>query len=196
MAFLLLQFLPILVFIVVDTIIENTVISIISAVVCTVIQAGITFFMTGEFDYFMLADVALIAVMGGVSLITKDERFFKVKPAVIEGLCVPFILYFMFAPARFIMSYFGRYMPPGRALVPEAIPLLKTTLLITAAYMALHILAILYTAFYSDKKTWAFVSGPGFYFLFIPIMAWVLFKRIRAGRRPKSGAPPGIDTMS
>jgi len=182
MAFLLLQFLPILVFIVVDAIIENTVISIISAVVCTVIQTGITFFMTGKFDYFMLVDVVLIAVMGGVSLVTREDRFFKVKPAVIEGLCVPFILFFVLAPGRFITSYFGRYMPPGRALVPEAIPLLKTMLLIAAAYMALHILAILYTAFYADKKTWAFVSGPGFYFLFIPVMAWILVKRRRAAR--------------
>ncbi len=182
MAFLLLQFLPILVFIIVDTVIENTVISIVSAVACTVIQAGITFFVTGEFDYFMAVDLALIAVMGGVSLFTRDDRFFKVKPALIEGLCIPFVLFFVFAPARFITSYFGRYMPPGRALVPGAIPMLKTMLLITAVYMSLHILAVLYTAFYSDKKTWALVSGPGFYFLFIPIMAWILLRRRRAVR--------------
>lgn len=182
MMFLLLQFLPILVFIVVDAVIENTVISIISAVAFTALQTGITFFMTGEFDYFMLVDVALIAVMGGISLVTNDDRFFKVKPAIIEGLCVPFILFFVFAPDRFIMNYFGRYMPPGRALVPAAIPVMKTALLIMAVYMALHVLAILYTAFYCGKKTWAFVSGPGFYFVFMPMMIWIIIKRWKAAR--------------
>lgn len=182
MIFLFLQFLPILVFVVVDSIIENSVISIISAVLFTAIQAGLTWYVSGKFDYFLLADFALIAIMGGISIATNDDKFFLVKPAIIEALCIPFLLFFVFAPDGFIVKYFGRYMPAGRALTAAAIPLLKRMLFIMSGYIVLHILAILYTAQHTSRKMWAFVSGPGLYFVFIPVMAYVLIKRYRQSR--------------
>jgi intracellular septation protein A len=182
MTFLFLQFLPILVFVVVDSLIENTVVSIFSAVGFTAVQAGVTWYLSGKFDYFLLIDLGLIAVMGGISIATNDDRYFLVKPAVIEGLCIPFLLFFVFAPDRYIMQYFGRYMPTGKVLNPVALPLLKRMLAIMSGYIALHVLAILYTARHSTRKIWAMVSGPGFYFIFIPVMVFVLAKRYRQRR--------------
>ncbi|HPV43485.1 MAG TPA: septation protein IspZ [Spirochaetota bacterium] len=185
MTFLFLQFLPIVVFVVVDSVIDNTVISIISAVLFTAVQAVITWHASGRFDYFLLADLAIIAVMGGVSIATNDDRFFKVKPAIIEALCVPFLLFFVFASDRFIINYFGRYMPPGRKLADAALPLLKRMLLIMTVYIAFHVMAIIYTAEHSSRTMWAFVSGPGFYFVLIPIMAYMAMERYRRSRAVK-----------
>ncbi len=193
MALLFLQFLPILIFVVVDSVIENTVISIVSAVACTAVQAGITLYVTGEFDYFLLGDLALIAVMGGVSIAAGDARFFLLKPAIIEALCIPFLLFFVFAPDAFIVKYFGRYMPTGRTLTGAAIPALKLSLAVMSVYVALHALAVVYASRNASRKMWAFISGPGFYFVFIPVMACVLFGRYRQSRarvRPPRGPEP------
>jgi len=182
MTFLFLQFLPIVVFMVVDSVIENTAVSIISAVLFTAVQAGITWHASGTFDYFLLADLALIAVMGGVSIATNDDRFFRVKPALIEALFVPFLLFFVFAPEGVFSRYFGRYMPPGRALTHAAFPLLKRMLVIMTVYIVFHVMAILYTAEYSSRAMWAFVSGPGFYLVLVPVMAYVALARCRRSK--------------
>jgi intracellular septation protein A len=182
MTFLFLQFLPILVFLVVDAIVENTVISIIAAVLFTAVQTGITWYMSKKFDYFLLADLALIAVMGGISIATKDDSFFMIKPAIIEALCVPFLLFIVFAPGSFIARYFGRYMPPGRTLTAAAIPLLKRMLLVMAVYIVLHAMAIMYASRHASRKIWALVSGPGFYAVLLPVAAYVLIARYRQSR--------------
>ncbi len=185
MTFLFLQFLPIVVFVAVDAIVENTVISIVSAVLFTAVQAGITRHVSGRFDYFLLADLALIAAMGGASIAAGDDRFFRVKPAIVEALCVPFLLFFVFAPDGFIAGYFGRYLPPGRTLAAAAFPLLKRILLIMAVYTGLHAAAIVYTAEHSSRTVWAFVSGPGFYLALIPVMGYAALARYSRSRAPK-----------
>jgi cytochrome c-type biogenesis protein CcmH/NrfF len=38
---------------------------------------------------------------------------------------------------------------------------MKTMLLWMSGYVLIHIGAVLYTAFYSSRKMWAFFSGPG-----------------------------------
>lgn len=193
MMLLLTQLLPLIVFIVVDALVTDVRISILSAVVFAVGQLVLTYVVTRQFDWFVLLDVGLIVALGGISIVFKNELFFKVKPAIIEGVTIVFMLVLLLAPGRFLTGYFGR-MTPGMALKPEAIGLMRTMLGWMCVYTALHIGASLYTAFYSSKKVWAFVSGPGFYLVFIPIMGVILGKALRARRQArKSPAPtPGL----
>jgi intracellular septation protein A len=172
--------LPLLIFILVDMIFSNTVISIISAVAFAIFQMIFTFMKTGSPDYLILIDVALIAGLGALSIFLKNDLFFKMKPAIIEAIMVVLIIALAFAPDSFIISYLSRFMPPNMEMVPEALPILKKMLLLISAYTVLHIGAIYYTALHSSRKIWALVSGPGYFLIFIPIMFIIFIKKIKS----------------
>lgn len=184
------QMLPLLVFIIIDSVYNNIRVSIISAILFAAGQLFFFYLKTGQFDWFVLVDVGLIAILGTISIISKNEMFFKVKPAIIEGVTIVFMLVLVFLPDNFLLNYFGRMMPKGMSLNPSAIGLLKTILLWLSFYTTLHIGAILFTAYFSSRRMWAIVSGPGFFLLFIPIMIGLLIKRNALRRaQNKSGHP-------
>jgi hypothetical protein len=187
MAFLT-QLLPLLVFIVVDALVTDVRISILCAIVFALGQLTLTWAKTHQFDWFVLVDAGLIAVLGGVAIAFQNDLFFKIKPAIIEAVGIALMLALIFAPDRFLLGYFGRLMP-GRLLRPEALGPLKSMLAAMCLYTTLHIAAVLYTAFRSSRQVWAWVSGPGFYLLFIPIMAVVIAKRLKARRTRAAAAP-------
>ncbi len=174
--------LPLLVFVVVDGIFTNTVVSIVSAIIFAVAQMGITWWQTGSPDYLILIDVALIVTMGVISIFLKNDIFFKLKPAIIEAISVLLIIALAFAPDTFIINYFGRFMPKGMGLQPAMIPMMKMLFIGTALYTLFHIGAVCYTAYFSSRKVWAMVAGPGYFLLFIPIMGVILFKRFKKKR--------------
>jgi intracellular septation protein A len=177
------QMLPLVVFIIVDALFNNIKASIISAIAFAVGQLFFFYRKTGQFDWFVLLDVGLIVGLGVVSIILKNDIFFKVKPAVIEAATIVFFLVLVLMPDRYLLGYFGRMMPAGMVLKPAAIGAMKTMLLWMCGYVFIHIGAVLYTAFYSSRKMWAFISGPGFYLLFIPVMAGLLVKNLRMRRK-------------
>jgi intracellular septation protein A len=177
------QMLPLVVFIIVDALFNNVRASIISAIVFAAGQLVFSYVKTGRFDWFVLLDVGLIAALGTISIVLKNDMFFKVKPAIVEGAAIVFFLVLVLSPDSFLLNYFGRMMPKGMALKPAAIGTMKTMLLWMCGYVLLHIGAVLYTAFYSSRKMWAFVSGPGFYLLFVPVMAVVIVKSVQKRRR-------------
>ncbi|HEX3019895.1 MAG TPA: septation protein IspZ, partial [Chitinispirillaceae bacterium] len=166
-------------YIIVDSLCNNIRISIISAIVFAAGQLLFYYLKTGQFDWFVLLDVALIAGLGVISIISKNDMFFKVKPAIVEGATIIFMLVLIFLPDQFLYNYFGRMLPKGMSMNPAAIGTLKTMLLWMCGYIILHIGAVLYTAFYSSRRIWALVSGPGFYLLFIPMMVGILIKKMK-----------------
>jgi intracellular septation protein A len=177
------QLLPLIVFIVVDSLVSDVRISILCAVLFAVGQLAFTYAKTHAVDWFVLVDVALIVGLGVMAIACKNDLFFKIKPAIIEAVTIVFMLVLVLAPDRFVMGYFGRMMP-GRVLKPEALAMMKSLLGWMCVYTTLHVGAVLYTALRSSKRVWAWVSGPGFYLLFIPIMAMVLARVLKARRRP------------
>ena len=179
--------LPLIVFIIVDALFNNIRVSIISAIVFATGQVAFFYVKTGRVDWFIFLDVGLILGLGIIAILFKNEMFFKVKPAIVEAAAIIFFLVLIFSPDQFLLDYFGRMMPKGKVLNPAAIGLMKTMLVWMSVYILLHIGAVLYTALYSSRKLWALVSGPGFYVLFIPIMAVLIIKALR--RRRKAGAP-------
>lgn len=180
---MLLQMLPLLVFIFVDMIFSNTVVSIVSAILFAVFQMGFTFVKTGSPDYFVLIDVVLIAGLGAISIFLKNDLFFKMKPAIIEAVMVVLFIALAFAPDSFLINYLSRFLPAGTQVMPEAVPMMKRALWGMSLYTVLHIGAVWFTAIHSSRKVWALVSGPGYFFIFIPIMAVILFKKLRKTAR-------------
>lgn len=194
---LVLQMLPLIVFIIVDALFNNLRVSIISAIVFAAGQLAFYYVKSGRFDWFVLLDVGLIVGLGAVSVALKNDLFFKVKPAVIEVAAMVCFIALILSPDRFLFNYFGRMMPKGVVLNPAAIGAMKVMLVWMCGYMLVHIGAVLYTAFYSSRTVWAFVSGPGFYLLFIPIMAWIIIKAVRKRREGKAHyAKSGLPVLS
>ena len=180
MQMLILQMVPLLVFLVVDMIWSNTVVSIVSAVLFAVMQVSITLIRTGSVDYFVFIDVALIVGLGALSIFLKNDLFFRMKPAIIELVMSGLLVALVLAPDTFLMGYLGRFMPPNMELAPAAIPLMKKMLIGMIIYTLLHIGAVYYTALHSSRKMWALVSGPGYFLLFIPIMIGIGIKKMRS----------------
>jgi intracellular septation protein A len=100
------QLLPLLVFIIVDSICNNIRVSIISAIIFAAGQLSFYYFKTGKIDWFVLVDVVLIAALGTISIISKNEMFFKVKPSKIEGATL-FLCWYGYLPDIFLLNYFG-----------------------------------------------------------------------------------------
>jgi intracellular septation protein A len=182
---LLTQLLPLLVFIVVDALVTDPRVSILCAVAFALGQLAYTWIKSHRLDWFVLVDVGLIVILGGIAIAFENDQFFKVKPAVIEGISIVLMLALIFAPERFLMGYLGRTMPTLR---PETLGVMKSMLLWMSLYTALHVAAVLYTAFRASRQTWAWVSGPGFYLVLVPIAAFVLVKRRKARRRADRGS--------
>ncbi len=175
----LLQLLPLLVFIVVDALVDDVRVSIAAAVVFAVVQLAITWARSKKFDWFVVLDVALIAGLGGLSIALENELFFKLKPALIEAVTVVLMLGLVFAPDRFLAGYLGR-LTPGLVLEPQALKTMRRSFAWMSGYVVLHLLAVLFTAFYASKQTWALVSGPGFYVGLAPIALGLFLRRRRA----------------
>ena len=183
------QMLPFIVFIIVDSLFNNIKISIVSAIVFAIGQLAFFYLKTGHIDWFVFLDVGLILTLGIIAIIFKNEMFFKVKPAIIESAAIIFFLVMIISPDSFLLDYFGRMMPKGTVLNPTAIGLMKTMLIAMSAYILVHIGAVLYTARYSSRKMWAFISGPGFYLLFIPVMAVLFIRAIHRRNTSRRGLP-------
>ena len=182
----LLQLLPLLVFLVVDALVDDVRISILAAIVFAVAQLATTWRQTRKFDWFVVLDAALIAGMGAVSIVMEDEFFFKLKPAIIEAVSIVFMVGLMRSSDAFLAGYVGR-MTPGTVLEPSALAPMRRVMGWSALYIALHIAAVLYTAVYASKSVWALVSGLGFYLPLIPVMAvmlgraWLRRRKLGAG---------------
>ncbi|MBN2525694.1 MAG: septation protein IspZ [Deltaproteobacteria bacterium] len=177
------QLLPLIVFVVVDALVSDVRISIICAVLFAVGQLVVTYLRNSRFDWLVLVDVGLIAVLGGVSIAFKNDTFFKIKPAIMEGLAVGLLMALRLAPDHFTERYFGRMMP-GVTLPKEAMRMMRTMLVVLSLSTVAHIGAVLYTAFFTSRETWALVSGPGFYLTLLPAV-FIYLRQLKQRRRQK-----------
>ena len=150
MVLFLTQLLPLIVFIVVDSFVTDVRISIVAAILFAVGQMVFVYVRTRRFEWLILIDVGLIVALGGVSIAFDNELFFKVKPAIIEGLTIVFIAVLILAPGRFLLRYFGRMMP-GMVFRPEALRMMKLMLGLICAGTAVHIGGVLYRIIYLNR---------------------------------------------
>lgn len=178
---LVIQLLPLVVFMVVDSVVTDVRISIACAIGFAVAQLGVTWARHRRFDWLVLLDVALIGGMGGISIALDDPVFFLVKPAILEGLTVLLLIALLAAPAPYVLRYMAR-LAPGGTLRPDAVSTMKPLLGVMCGSVALHVAAVLYAAFHATRATWALVSGPGFYVALLPALVAALVMRRRRAR--------------
>jgi intracellular septation protein A len=178
---LVLQLLPILVFLFVDAFVEDPAWAIGAPLLFVAFQTVLTWMRKKKLDAFILVDALLIGGMGAVSLITRDELFFKLKPAIIEGIMVPYLLFLALAPDRTLTGYFERYAT-GLSIPSSAFGVMRKLLLWMSAGVAVHAVLSVVAALVWSRQAWAWVSGPGFYLLLVPFAVWVIVRRVRLRR--------------
>ncbi len=207
---LLLQVVPILVFLAVDALSDSALLAIGAALAFVSFQTILNRVRGRPFDRFLLLDLALIGGMGAASLITRNELFFKLKPAILEGVMVPFTGFLALAPERILVAYLARYVDLGRSAAapapargaapelpsarqappaPQALPLLRRLLGLMTLLIALHAGLTVFAALRLSKGAWAAISGPGFYAILVPVLGYALLLRLRARRAAPPPAP-------
>jgi isopentenyldiphosphate isomerase/intracellular septation protein A len=171
-------FLPLIVFIVADSI-WGTRIGLIVAVVFGIIEFIFSYIKDKVVDKFILLDIGLIVVLGTVSILLENEIFFKLKPALIELIFCIMLGISVFSPVNIMMLLTKRYMKKidlNEAQVQQFTRSLKALFFIFLG----HTVLIVYSAFFMSKGAWAFISGGLFYILFA---VYFVFEFIRARRK-------------
>ena len=157
-------FLPLLVFIAADAI-WGTKIGLVVAVASGVLEFIISYIKEKIVDKFILLDVGLIVILGGVSILLENEIFFKLKPALIELIFCIILGLSVFSPVNIMLLMSRRYMKNielGKAQVDQ----LNKSLRIMFYIFLVHTALVIYSAFFMSKGAWAFISGGLFYIIF------------------------------
>jgi intracellular septation protein A len=184
---LLLQLIPLLVFLAADALVKNPLWAIVAALAAVAFQAAWTFVRERRFDRLVLLDVALIGGLGAVSLISRNDLFFKLKPAILEGVMIPYLAVLALGGERLLGGYLRRYS--ATATIPlQALGLMRKLLLVMMLLVAVHAAVVTWAALYASRSAWAAISGPGFYVILVPVAAWVLWARRRARQAASAAA--------
>ncbi|WP_456408690.1 NUDIX domain-containing protein [Caldithrix abyssi] len=179
------SFVPIFVFIVVEAIYGTT------AGLITAIISGSAYFIYylirfREVEKMILLDTALIVITGGLSILLHDAIFFKIKPALIETIILVLVGLHAFSDRPVLLHMSKRFMN-GMQINQIQVRLLKQMSKWLFYVIFLHVLLILYSAFYWSEEAWAFVSGGLFYILLggIVVVQFVYFKFFKKPALPK-----------
>lgn len=157
-------FLPILVFIAVDEL-YGVVAGMIAAMAFSAVEFLYIRWRHGRFDAFLLFDVVLISLLGGVSLVSANDLFFKLKPAFLQVVLLVVLGLSAWSPLP-LMEWMARRYMSGIELGDFQRRQLQ---LISARLFWLigaHTLLVVWTAVYASRRVWAFASGGLFYLLF------------------------------
>ncbi len=184
-------FIPIFVFIVVDSVYGTT------AGLITALITGIGYFFYyliryKQIEKMILLDTVLILLTGGVSLLFNNAIFFKLKPAIIELIMTVLVGVHAFTEKPVLLHMGQRYM---RDLpVNEAqLHLMKQLSRLLFAVLLVHTVLIVYSAFFWSEAAWGFVSGGLFYILIglLLVGQFVYLKFVKKpGISPASFNPP------
>ncbi len=172
-------FLPIFIFIAADEL-YGTKAGLLAAIVSGLAYLTYYYFRYKKLETMILLDTGLILAMGSISLIFENDLFFKLKPALIELILAVILGIHAFSSRPILLDMQKRYM--GEIEMPAAqMHMLKQLSRLLFLVIVLHTFAIVYTAYFSSKEVWAFVSGGLFYILFGLILAgqWIYMKFFR-----------------
>jgi intracellular septation protein A len=168
---LLLGFIPLFIFIAADEFFGRcygeavgTRYALLTAIAMGVLQALYILFKEKRLDKMILLDTGLILVLGGVSLFSGNDLFFKLKPALVEFIMVAILGVVAFFNPRLLLLMTGRYMK-GVEIRDAHLTVMRRSALGMFVLFSLHTALIVYAAFYLSKPAWAFISGGLFYLL-------------------------------
>ena len=135
-------------------------------------------------DRFILLDTVLLLALGGISIVFENDLFFKIKPALIEAILLAVIAFSLWGPRNIIMAMSERYMGEIQ-LDPMQEKTMRYNMVAVFWITVLHIILVLYSAFYMSKEAWFFISGGLYYIFFGLFFAFMILRNRLTARRYK-----------
>jgi isopentenyldiphosphate isomerase/intracellular septation protein A len=136
-------------------------------------------------DRFILLDTFLLIVLGGISIASENDLFFKIKPALIEAILLAVIAFSLWGPRNIMMAMSKRYMGEMH-LNPMQEKSMRNNMLAVFWITVIHIILVLISAFYMSKEAWFFISGGLYYIFFGLFFAFMILKNRLANRKYKN----------
>ena len=184
-------FIPLLAYILADLVFGET-IGLFVGLGIGIIDFAISFAREKKADLFIAADTLLLAAMGALSLALRNQLFFRLKPAVMEGIVAVSMAILLFLPPELLKAYMGHQVK-GLELGEESLPTLKRSLGLMVSVLFLHAALTAWAALAASTAVWGFVSGGLLYLMLGGAFAWQWVAarrgRPRAGGRAPRGAP-------
>ena len=165
---------PILIFIIIDEF-YGLFAGIISAFILGVIEILFVWFKEKQFDKFILFDTALILVFGTVSLITDNDLFFKIKPAVIQVILLIMLALMIFTNGSLLQGIMKRYHK-GIVIDNNQLKKIQKSMIPLFLIIFLHTILIFYSALFMSTKAWGFITKGLFYIILAIYFLWSMIK--------------------
>lgn len=174
-------FLPLIIFIAADAL-WGTLIGLLVAVACGVVELAVSFIREKKIDSFVLLDTLLIVALGLISVLLRDDIYFKLKPALIEAVFCVLLGISGFTRWNIMLLLTGRYL---RGLEIDERRQRQFQRSIRAMFFLFlgHTLLIVYAAFFLSRGAWGFISGGLFYLVFVVYIAGEWLRQRYAARR-------------
>ncbi len=171
-------FIPLLIFIIADELF-GTRIGLITAILVGIGEFAYFYIKDKRIESFILFDVGLIVILGGISIVLENELFFKLKPALIELILVFLLGVHAFSDKPLLLMMGKRYMKDLPVNDLQLMMMRKLTRVLFII-ITVHVALIVYSAYYMSKEAWAFISGGLFYIIFgLVFLGQWLYIRVR-----------------
>lgn len=171
--------LPLVIFILADEI-WGTTIGLIVALVLGITEFFYVWWKQKKIDKFILADTGLLLILGSVSLISDNDLFFKLKPALIQVIFLVIVGIAAFGNPAFLIRMGGRYMGGMGQINAQGEQIMQKMLRRVFVLITFHTGLVIYAALYMSKEAWGFISGGLFYILIgIYFASEVLSKKLK-----------------
>jgi isopentenyldiphosphate isomerase/intracellular septation protein A len=157
-------FLPLIIFIVADSLWGSR-IGLAVAVLSGIIELAVAYAREKMLDRFVLLDTGLIVLLGSVSLLMKNDIFFRLKPALVELIFCAILAISLYSPVNIMLLMSRRYLKNIVLTQEQLEPMLRGMKIMFFIFLG-HTVLIVYAAFALPLRAWGFISGGLFYILF------------------------------
>ncbi len=169
---------PLVVFILAESLFETTVSAIIS-VSCGGLIFAIQFIRERYVDKFLILDILILAILGGATALFQSELFLKLKPGFTQALFLIYLAVILFGNKNTFTGFIERFSFGRIAVNDETSALLRKNMKLMLYVLVLHTALVVYAAFYWSMAVCITLSGIGFFVavgvaVFIPfVIRWV-----------------------
>ena len=186
--------LPLVIFIIADEI-WGTTIGLIVALVLGIAEFLYVWWKQKKIDKFILADTGLLLILGSVSLISANDLFFKLKPALIQAIFLVIIGIAAFGNPAFLIKMGGRLLGEMGQINRQGEQMMQKMLRRIFILITLHTGLVVYAAIYMSKEAWGFISGGLFYILIgVYFGSEILTRKLGTKKLPQEEWFPLVDS--
>ncbi len=170
-SFLLLDLIPLFVFVVLESMMANMRYALLGAVGSIVFLVGFDLYLFGEIDEFTILSSGLVILFGLLALRFDNAAYFKMKPAVVNLILAGVFLTTHLQGSPLLLTALDRYgetLPPQFQQVlsqPQVRPMLERTSLYLGFGLILQAAAVTWAALKLGSWWWFAIRSAGFYMM-------------------------------